>query len=68
MLYVKFYTSVFLFFNILCEKVSIMFMLPLHVCPLCDIINTHLFESFFKNKEGSHKNERPDLRDGPFLT
>lgn len=35
-----------------------MFMLPLHLCLLCDIINTHLFESYPKTDkihvEGSH--------------
>lgn len=35
-----------------------MLMLPLHLCLLCDIINTHLFESYPKtdkiHAEGSH--------------
>ncbi|MDB5180296.1 MAG: hypothetical protein JWO54_54 [Candidatus Saccharibacteria bacterium] len=51
MLYVKFYTSFFMLHNIRCGNVQKMFMLPLHIYLLCDIINTHLFESFKKQKD-----------------
>lgn len=48
MLFVKFYVSTFLLCSIYWQFPIIMFMLMLHLFELCDIISTHLFESYPK--------------------
>ena len=48
MLFVKFYTSVFMLHSICCKYHLKMFMLLLHISTLCDIICKHLFESYPK--------------------
>jgi hypothetical protein len=57
MLYVKFYMSFILLFGNICVCTRIMIMLPLRIYRLCDIINGHLFESFYKNKKIQLKKE-----------
>jgi len=58
MLFVKFYVSTFLLCNIYCKEYLIMFMLLLHISRSCDIINTHLFESYPKTDK-IHGQGRP---------
>ncbi len=48
MLYVKFYTSIFILSNIHCKITPNMVMLPLQISSWWDTIDMHLFESYQK--------------------